>query len=36
MFDIDDQIDAQEKLKEFVNDVCAPLSDDVFDACEKF
>ena len=35
-FDIDDLMDAKSKMSEFVKSVCKPLSDEIFDAVEKF
>ena len=35
-FDIDDLVDAKQKMQQFVDSVCKPLSDDIFDAVEKF
>ena len=35
-FDIDDLMDAKTKMLEFVKSVCKPLSDEIFDAVEKF
>ena len=35
-FDIDDQVDAIQKSQEFVKYVKMPLSDEIFDAVERF
>ena len=35
-FDIDDLMDAKNKMQEFVKSVCKPLSDKIFDEVEKF
>ena len=35
-FDIDDLLDAQQKMRQFVESVCKPLSDEIFDAVERF
>lgn len=35
-FDIDDLLDARKKLEAFISNVTRPLSDEVFDAVERF
>jgi len=35
-FDIDDLLNAKQKMQQFVDSVCQPLSDEIFDAVEKF
>ncbi len=35
-FDIDDQVDALDKMRKFVKYVTGPLTDEIFDAVEQF
>ena len=35
-FDIDDLMDAKSKMQQFVKSTCKPLSDEIFDAVERY